>query len=131
MALSEEALQAQRLYRQKWRERNREHIREYDKHWNAENKDRIRQYNINYWEKKARQLKENSDPIQHFIKEKCMLQSELSTSNKELTQAFNNWNSSNISTTKFALEFKDAAVELGLEKKRTKKGNVWQGVGLK
>lgn len=131
MALSEEALQAQRLYRQKWRERNRDRIREYDRHWNAENKDRICQYNINYWEKKARQLKENSDPMRRFVKERCILQSELSTSNKELTQAFNNWNSSNLSTTKFALEFKDAAVELELEKKRTKHGNVWQGVGLK
>ncbi|WP_195510389.1 hypothetical protein [Clostridium tyrobutyricum] len=131
MALSEEALQAQRLYRQKWRERNREHIREYDKHWNAENKDRIRQYNIGYWEKKARQLKENNDPIWQFVKEKCILQSDISISNKELTQAFNNWNSNNLSTTKFALEFKDTAVELGLEKKRTKYGNVWQGVDLK
>jgi hypothetical protein len=101
------------------------------KEWRAKNKDKVRQHNINYWEKKGRQLKENSDPMRRFIKERCILQSELSTSNKELTQAFNNWNSNNLSTTKFALEFKDTAVELELEKKRTKHGMIWQGVGLK
>ncbi|WP_196008164.1 hypothetical protein [Clostridium tyrobutyricum] len=135
MALSEEAKKARREYKRnydrKYRETHRQQLRDYKNKWRSENKDKVKQYVERYWEKKGRQLRENSDPIWQFIKERCILQSELSTSNKELTQAFNNWNSSNLSTTKFALEFKDAAVELGLEKKRTKYGNVWQGVGLK
>lgn len=131
MALSEEALEARRAYQREYRKKHHEHYLERMKEWRAKNKDKIHQYNISFWEKRGRQLKENNDPIWQFVKEKCILQSDISISNKELTQAFNNWNSNNLSTTKFALEFKDTAVELGLEKKRTKYGNVWQGVDLK
>jgi hypothetical protein len=131
MALSEEAKAARRAYQREYRKKHHEHYLERMKEWRAKNKDKVRQHNINYWEKKARQLKENSDPMQQFIREQCILQSDLSISNKELTKAFNKWNSNNLSTTKFSLEFKDAAVGLGLEKKRTKHGMIWQGVGLK
>ncbi|MCI1945592.1 hypothetical protein [Clostridium luticellarii] len=127
MALSESALQAQRLYRQKWRERNREHIREYDKHWRDTHQENTRRYRENYWERKA----QNLNPMNQFIKERCNLSPDLSTSNKQLAQAFNEWNNSSLTTSQFSLQFKDAAVELGLEKKRTKHGMIWQGVGLK
>lgn len=130
MALSKEALEARRAYQREYRKKHHEHYLERMKEWRAKNKDKVHQHNTNYWERKARQLKESVDPMQRFIKERCILQSELSASNKKLTEAFNNCNSTNISTTKFALEFKDAALELGLEKKRTKKGNIWIGVTL-
>lgn len=131
MALSEEAKTARRAYQREYRKKHHEHYLERMKEWRAKNKDKVRQHNINYWEKKGRQLKENNDPMNQFIKERCILSPELSTFNKQLAQAFNEWNNSSLATTKFSLEFKDAAVGLGLEKKRTKHGMIWQGVGLK
>lgn len=127
MALSEEALQAYRLYKQNWRDRNKQHIREYNKHWRATHQENTHRYRENYWERKAQAL----NPMNQFIKERCNLSSELSVSNKQLAQAFNEWNNSSLATSKFSIEFKDIALQLGLEKKRTKHGMLWQGVGFK
>ena len=35
--------------------------REYARAWRAQNKDRVRDCNRRYWEKKAKQMKENDD----------------------------------------------------------------------
>ncbi|MFC0905286.1 hypothetical protein ACFHWD_11370 [Clostridium sp. MT-14] len=131
MALSEEAKTARRAYQREYRKKHHEHYLERMKEWRAKNKDKVRQHNINYWEKKGRQLKENNDPMNQFIKERCNLSSELSVSNKQLAQAFNEWNNSSLTTSQFSLQFKDTAVELGLQKKRTKYGMLWEGLGLK
>lgn len=127
MALSESALQAYREYKQKWRDRNKQHIHEYNKHWRDTHQENTRRYRETYWERKAQTL----NPMNQFIKERCNLSSELSTSNKQLAQAFNEWNNSSLTTSQFSLQFKDTAVELGLQKKRTKYGMLWEGLGLK
>lgn len=131
MTLSDEARKSKAAYQREYRKHHREQYNAYNRKWRSKHKAKVNQYNEKYWEKKAAQFKENDNPIQQFIKKKCTVQSGLSISNKELSQAFNGWNNSDISTTKFALEFKDIALQLGLLKKRTKHGMMWEGVGLK
>ena len=53
MALSQEAREARRAYKRRWREKNRERIREYDREWRKKNQDKVREYEKRYWERKA------------------------------------------------------------------------------
>lgn len=54
--LSELAKQARREERRKWREKNRDHIRQYTREWAKKNPDKIREQNQRYWERKALQM---------------------------------------------------------------------------
>jgi len=48
---------AQRVYKQAWREKNRDRINAYHRAWRRKNPDKVLQYNDRYWTGKARELK--------------------------------------------------------------------------
>ena len=50
--VTEAALAAQREYKRKYREKNRDKINEYAKKWRKNNPDKVRQYAETYWTKK-------------------------------------------------------------------------------
>lgn len=54
--LSELAKQARREQKSKWREKNRDHIRQYNREWVKKNPDKIREIDKRYWERKALQM---------------------------------------------------------------------------
>ncbi|APM37303.1 hypothetical protein [Clostridium kluyveri] len=131
MHLSDEARKAKAAYQREYRRQHKEQFNAYNRRWRAKNKDKVLRYNEAYWERKAKQSKKNDNSIELFIEEKCILQRDLSISNKQLVQSFNVWNGSNISNTKFSLEFKDIALLLGISKKRNKYGTIRQGVDIR
>ena len=122
---------------------------------------KAREYHANYWERKASksvitlELSETTpttkdtpatehtlDPtptpasihqgtIRQFVDDRLITNTTEHTSNATLTEAFNEWSSSTMSTTKFALDFKSEAKRLGLTQTRTKKGMQWNGVRLR
>jgi len=53
MELSQEAREARRAYKRRWREKNRERIREYDRKWRKRNPDKVKEYERRRWEKEA------------------------------------------------------------------------------
>ena len=53
MELSQEAREARRAYKRRWREKNRERIREYDREWRKRNPDKVKEYERRRWEKEA------------------------------------------------------------------------------
>lgn len=48
-----EALEARRLYKRKYRQRNKEKINRKQREWRARNSDRVREYQARYWERVA------------------------------------------------------------------------------
>ena len=58
--LTEQAAQARRQYMKDYRERKQHKLNEYLRVWRKKNPEKVQQYNIRYWEKKARELKEQS-----------------------------------------------------------------------
>ena len=50
------AAEAKRLYLKQWREKNKDHLAEYNKKWRKENPDKVKRYNEAYWTKKASEL---------------------------------------------------------------------------
>lgn len=53
--MEEAAKMERRLYQARWREKNREHIREYKRGWNAKNADRVNEHTARYWARKAQE----------------------------------------------------------------------------
>lgn len=130
--MSDEARAAKAEYQREYRKKHKEQINASMRKWRAKNKDKVNKYNAQYWEKKA--VTKKIDPktdMQSFIDERCILQADVSISNKDLTGAYNNWSNGSISTTKFSLEFRKIAAQLGLSQKRNKHGTVWEGVTIR
>ena len=51
--MTDEAKEARRAYKRKWRKENRAAIREYQRNWRNANPDRVKQYQDAYWERKS------------------------------------------------------------------------------
>ncbi len=56
--LDQLARKAQREYKRKWNQENREHINRYARNWRKKNKDKVREYQKRYWRKKALEMLE-------------------------------------------------------------------------
>lgn len=69
--------------------------------------------------------------MRQFVDDRLIIDSTAHTSNAALTEAFNEWSGSAISTKKFGLDFKVEAERLGLTQTRTKKGMQWNGIRLR
>ena len=55
--MSVEAIETRRIYQREYRRKNREKINIQRKNWRAENRDKVQQYNQEYWERKAKKVK--------------------------------------------------------------------------
>lgn len=53
IGMSAEASEARRLYKRKYRQRNKEKIYKQQREWRARNPDKVRGYNVRYWERAA------------------------------------------------------------------------------
>ena len=51
--LSEQAKATKNAYMQVWRDKNKQHLREYYKKYRKDNPDKYKQYRVEYWERKA------------------------------------------------------------------------------
>ena len=49
----------QRLYKKKWRDKNKEHLRKYQREYRQKNKEKIAALNRAYWLRKATKRTEN------------------------------------------------------------------------
>ncbi len=54
--LDQLAKKAQREYKRKWNQENREHINRYAREWRKKNPDKVKEYNQRYWRKKALEM---------------------------------------------------------------------------
>lgn len=57
--MSAEASEARRLYKRKYRAKNREKINRQQREWRARNPDKVRGYNVRYWERAAQRTEKN------------------------------------------------------------------------
>ena len=53
LEMSEKAKMARRAYQQEWRDKNHDHILEYNREWRKNNQDKLKAATIAYWERKA------------------------------------------------------------------------------
>jgi hypothetical protein len=63
--LSPEARKLKKEYERNWRQKNAARIKQYHAAWMQKNPDKARQCQVNYWERKAKQL--NIEPIEQRI----------------------------------------------------------------
>ena len=51
--MTADASEARRLYKRKYRQKNREKINKQQREWRARNPDKVREYQARYWKRKA------------------------------------------------------------------------------
>lgn len=51
--MTQEAQEQRRIYKNKYRQRNREKINQQQRVWRARNPDKVKEYQRRYWEKKV------------------------------------------------------------------------------
>jgi len=65
--LSPEAWQAKREYERvasnRWRDKNREKYNAYQRAWRARNRDRTRKHQVDFWERKATEKKDQESTL--------------------------------------------------------------------
>jgi len=61
--LDELAKQIRREYKRKWRDANREHIKQYRREWVKQNPDKIKERDQRYWQRKALQMTQGDSVI--------------------------------------------------------------------
>lgn len=54
--MNERLKQARREYMKRWREKNREHIRQYDREWVKNNPEKVEAARVRFYEKQAEKL---------------------------------------------------------------------------
>lgn len=52
--MTADASEARRIYKRKYRQRNREKINKQQREWRGRNPDKVREYQVRYWEKRAK-----------------------------------------------------------------------------
>ncbi len=52
--MTQEAMEARRDYKRKYRAKNREKINQQQREWRARNPEKVREYQSRYWEKAAK-----------------------------------------------------------------------------
>jgi putative DNA primase/helicase len=72
-----------------------------------------------------------SDQVARFLKEKCIQQATAQASGSELYEAYSQWSSDRGEKPESNNNFAKSLAEHGIEKKRTQKGKVYMGVGLR
>jgi putative DNA primase/helicase len=75
------------------------------------------------------EYRSESDSLQQFIDECLVINPNACITNKDLTDLYNRWSGSNITTTKFSLMFKDRAKRIKVTQTRKNYGTFWQGIG--
>lgn len=53
----------QRIYKQQWRNKNKDHIRKYQREYRQKNKEKISNLNREYWLRKAQKRAENQNEL--------------------------------------------------------------------
>ena len=57
--MTADASEARRLYKRKYRQKNREKINKQQREWRARNPDKVKEYQVRYWERAARRTEDN------------------------------------------------------------------------
>ena len=57
--MTADASEARRLYKRKYRQKNREKINKQQREWRARNSDKVKEYQVRYWERVARRTEGN------------------------------------------------------------------------
>jgi len=75
------------------------------------------------------EYRSESDALQLFIDECLVVDTDMCITNKELTEIYNRWSATAITTVKFSAMFRDKAKNMNLKQTRKKYGTFWQGIG--
>lgn len=59
--MTADASEARRIYKRKYRQRNKEKINKQQREWRGRNPDKVREYQVRYWERVAQRTEVNPD----------------------------------------------------------------------